>query len=169
MTLIVAPLSQVPAVLAGRRPSHVLTLLAPEGEDPPCGDVQHLVLRFNDITMAREGLAPPTAATVRAILDFGVSWRDAGTDAPLLVHCFAGVSRSTAAAYILACAFAGPGREDALAQALRTASPTATPNSLMIALADDILDRNGRMVAAIQALGRGAFTAEGLPFDLIFD
>lgn len=169
MGLIVCPLSQVPAVLAGRKPSHVLTLLGPEGDDPVCGDAQHLILRFNDITAPLEGYVPPTGATVRAILNFGATWRDAATTAPLLVHCFAGISRSTAAAYILACEFAGPGREETLARQLRAASPTATPNSLMIALADEMLGREGRMVTAIQALGRGAFTAEGVPFDLIFD
>jgi predicted protein tyrosine phosphatase len=147
----------------------VLTLLAPEGEHPLCGEARHLVLRFNDITYAMEGLTAPCAETVRAILDFGAEWNATAPRAPLLVHCFAGISRSTAAAYILACSFAGPGHETALAAKLRNASPTATPNTLMIALADEMLDRKGRMTAAIQAIDRGAFAAEGVPFDLIFD
>ncbi len=169
MALIVAPLSHVPAVLAGRKPSHVLTLLGPEAEGPVCGGVRHLSLRFNDITFPMEGLTPPTADTVRAILAFGDEWKLAATGAPLLVHCFAGISRSTAAAYILACAFSPPGREQGLARALRAASPSATPNGLMIAFADGMLAREGRMVTAVQALGRGVFSAEGVPFDLVFD
>lgn len=169
MALIVAPLSQVPAVLAGRKPSHVLTLLGPEAEDPICGDAHHRVLRFNDITAPLEGYIAPSAAVVRSILEFGGDWKAAATGAPLLVHCFAGISRSTAAAYILACSFAPPGQEQRLARKLRAASPIATPNSLMIALADEMLARDGRMVTAVQALGRGVFAAEGVPFDLVFD
>ena len=154
-------------MLAGRKPSHVLTLLGPGAEpDPICGDAHHLALRFNDITAPMAGHVAPSADTVRVILAFGERWRAAATGAPLLVHCFAGISRSTAAAYMLACAFSPRGREEALARALRTASPTATPNSLMVALADDLLDRRGRMIASVEALGRGVFAAEGAPFDL---
>jgi predicted protein tyrosine phosphatase len=170
MVLIVSPLSQVAAVLRARKPSHVLTLLAPEAEHPVCGDASHLVLRFNDISAAMNGLIAPSAEMVRKILDFGVAWSAVTPPrAPLLIHCFAGISRSTAAAYILACAFSGPGREGALAINLRKASPTATPNSLMIALADEMLGREGRMIRAIQIIDRGAFAAEGVPFDLRFD
>ncbi|MHB1206014.1 MAG: tyrosine phosphatase family protein [Rhodospirillaceae bacterium] len=169
MTLIVCPLSHVERVLRTRKPSHVITLLAPEGPHPSCGDARHLVLRFNDITMAAEGLVAPCPEIVREILDFGAAWSATTPRAPILVHCFAGISRSTAAAYILACAFAGPGRERALAANLRQASPTATPNNLMIALGDEMLGRAGRMTTAIQAIDRGAFAAEGVPFDLIFD
>lgn len=170
MALIVSPLSQVPAVLAGRKPSHVLTLLGPGAEpDPVCGDARHLILRFNDITSVMEGYTAPSVDTVQAILGFGTAWREAGGGAPLLVHCFAGISRSTAAAYILACAFSAPGQEEKIARGLRTASPTATPNSLMVALADDMLGRRGRMIASVDALGRGLFAAEGVPFDLVFE
>jgi predicted protein tyrosine phosphatase len=170
MVLIVSPLSQVATVLQTRKPSHVLTLLAPEGEHPACGEASHLVLRFNDITTAMNGLIAPSTDTVRDILDFGMTWSAlAPPRAPLLVHCFAGISRSTAAAYILACVFGGPGRESALAANLRGSSPTATPNSLMIALADEMLGRQGRMIKAVQAIDRGAFAAEGVSFDLKFD
>ena len=156
-------------ILAAVTLAAVITLLTPEGPHPSCGDARHLVLRFNDITMATDGLIAPCAETLRQILDFGAAWSAATPRAPILVHCFAGISRSTAGAYILACAFAGPGRESALAANLRQASPTATPNSLMIALADEMLGRAGRMTAAIAAINRGAFASEGLPFDLIFD
>lgn len=169
MALIVCPLSHVETVLQARRPSHVVTLLAPEGPHPFCGDARHLVLRFNDITMAADGLVAPCAEIVREILDFGAEWSATTPRSPILVHCFAGISRSTAAGYILACAFAGPGKENALAAQLRQASPTATPNSLMISLADEMLGREGCMITAIQAIDRGAFASEGLPFDLIFD
>jgi predicted protein tyrosine phosphatase len=97
------------------------------------------------------------------MLDFARAW---GGTAPLLAVCFAGVSRSTAAAYCIACLHAPPGAEAALAQTLRARAPTATPNALMVALADTLLGRDGRMRAAIAAIGRGAETAGGRPFVL---
>ncbi len=67
-----------------------------------------------------------------------------------------GISRSTASAFILACARTPAGKEAAVSYALRAASPCATPNRLMVALADDVLGRKGRLVQAIRAIGRGA-------------
>ena len=87
-------------------------------------------------------------------------------ESPLVLHCWAGISRSTAAAYIAACALAPDRDEAALALVLREASPSATPNARFIALADDILGRQGRMVDAIRAIGRGAEAMEGTPFML---
>jgi predicted protein tyrosine phosphatase len=83
-----------------------------------------------------------------------------------VIHCFAGVSRSTAAAYVAACALKPDGDEFAIAKALRAASPTASPNSRLVALADDALGRRGRMSEAIAAIGRGEACFEGTPFTL---
>ena len=85
---------------------------------------------------------------------------------PLLIHCFAGVSRSTAAAFIAACALSPTQSESAIAQAIRAASPTATPNARLVAAADRVLARSGRMRAAIEAIGRGAACETGVPFGL---
>ena len=52
------------------------------------------------------------------------------------------------------------------AAALRRASPYATPNARLVALADDLLARRGRMVDAVLSIGRGAETYEGEPFML---
>ena len=84
----------------------------------------------------------------------------------MLIHCFAGVSRSTAAAFIAVCALS-PGRdENEIAWAIRQASPTATPNARLVAVADAILDRSGRMTTAISAIGRGETCEVGVPFML---
>ncbi|TIX80640.1 MAG: protein tyrosine phosphatase, partial [Mesorhizobium sp.] len=88
---------------------------------------------------------------------------------PLVVHCYAGISRSTASAYIIAAALAPKRCEVELAETLRALSPTATPNPRLIAVADTLLDRNGRMIGAIQAIGRGADAFEGTPFELKID
>jgi predicted protein tyrosine phosphatase len=84
----------------------------------------------------------------------------------LVIHCHAGVSRSTAAAFIIACALAPSRRESEIADAIRQASHTATPNRRMVAIADAILKRNGRMSAAIERIGRGSDCYEGVPFVL---
>lgn len=100
---------------------------------------------------------------MRRLLAFARSWERAK---PLVVHCYAGVSRSPASAYIMAAALAPERSEVELARTLRFQSPTATPNPRLIAVADALLGRNGRMVAAIKAIGRGADAFEGTPFEL---
>lgn len=158
MRLIVGPERH-----AGRAPmaeADLLVLRSPAAEGAgPQSARRRLELRFNDIAEPRVGLTPPDAALVGEILAFG---RDAAT---LAVFCYAGVSRSTAAAYAVACQATAPGREAELAQALRSLSPAATPNPLMVALADAALARGGRMVAAIAAIGRGAEAFEGPLFE----
>ena len=105
----------------------------------------------------------PTLEMIAAILEFGEGWTG---QRALVVSCFAGISRSTAAAYGLACQKAAPGREVEVAVELRARSPSATPNPLVVALMDEILGRKKRMIAAIQGIGRGAEAFEGEPFDL---
>ena len=82
------------------------------------------------------------------------------------MHCYAGISRSTAGAYITALALNPALDEVWLAQTLRRNAPSATPNSRLVALGDDILGRKGRMVDAIKAIGRGEEAFEGTPFIL---
>jgi predicted protein tyrosine phosphatase len=105
----------------------------------------------------------PDAAHLDELLRFIHSWDRAE---PMLIHCYAGVSRSTAAAYIAACALAPERDEFAIARALRAASPTASPNAHLVALADDALGRSGRMKKAIAEIGRGRACSEGEPFTL---
>ncbi len=147
-----------------RRPAAAITLVSPEAEVPALPVGRRLVLRFHDIAGPADGLIPPDAALVGRLLDFARAWSP--EEGPLLIHCHAGVSRSTAAAYAVACDRAGPGREAALAAGLRGLSPSATPNRLLVALADDILGRRGDMSAAVAAIGRGAECFEGETFAL---
>jgi predicted protein tyrosine phosphatase len=81
----------------------------------------------------------------------------------MVMHCYAGVSRSTAAAFIALCALTHD-PEIAIARNLRRLSPSATPNRRLVALADDILSRQGRMVAAVDSIGRGADCFQGEVF-----
>jgi predicted protein tyrosine phosphatase len=126
----------------------------------------HLVLGVDDISVPMDGYVIPCDEHVRRLIDFARGW---DRRQPMVVHCYAGISRSTAGAYVAACAL-NPRREEwAIAHALRRASPTATPNTRIVALADRLLGRDGRMVAAIDAIGRGTMAYEGVPFRLDLD
>ncbi len=127
---------------------------------------RHLRLEFSDIAKATEGYALPEAEHLEELLRFARGW---DLRRPLLVHCYAGVSRSTAAAFVIACALRPDADEQAVAARLRTASPTATPNPRIVALADTMLRRSGRMIHAIEAIGRGVDCFEGVPFSLDLD
>jgi len=165
MRIIVAPLHEVDAALARWRPSHVVSLASPGAETATVAEpVASLRLTFHDIAEERPGLSPPVASDVARLLAFAGAWAEQGT--ALLVQCWAGVSRSTAAAYVVACALEGEGREADVARRLREAAPFATPNPLIVALADAQLGREGRMVEAVAAIGRGAETSMGRMFVL---
>jgi predicted protein tyrosine phosphatase len=160
--ILVTPLSAVPAVIRSRRPSHLVTLLSPEHMiDTPDGFPveRHLRLGVNDIVDAEAGDNPPARSHVRELLDFSRAWEG---DDPILVHCWAGVSRSMAATYAILCDRLGPGCELHAAQAIRNRAPHAYPNALMVQYADDLLDRHGRMVEAIKGIGAGVMVAEGV-------
>jgi predicted protein tyrosine phosphatase len=144
----------------------LLTLLSPGTEvdrPTPIRAERHLYLAVSDIVEPMEGHVLPDATHLDELLAFVRAWDRAE---PMLIHCFAGVSRSTAAAYIAACALAPERDELAIARALRAASRTASPNTHLVALADDALGRRGRMNEAIAEIGRGRACSEGEPFTL---
>jgi predicted protein tyrosine phosphatase len=90
-------------------------------------------------------------------------------EGPMVVHCWAGISRSTAAAFTALCAINPDASEQQIAASLRHASPTAYPNRLIVRLADATLGRQGRMVRAIESIGRGVVATEAVPFSLSAD
>jgi predicted protein tyrosine phosphatase len=146
--------------------AHVVTLLAPNTpHDAPKGIApdRHLKLYFHDIVAPMEGHTQPSAADADRLIRFLEEW---DRQDPMLIHCWAGISRSTAAAYTALCMLRPKADEEELAFELRNASPSATPNKLIVSLADDVLGRNGRMVKAIAKIGRGADAFEGAPFIL---
>ena len=77
------------------RPAHI----APEN---------HLVLAVDDITAPTEGYTAPGDEHVQRLIHFVGKWDRA---APMVVHCYAGISRSTAGAYVAACAL-NPARDE---------------------------------------------------------
>jgi predicted protein tyrosine phosphatase len=165
-SLHVCPLSRLPETVAATGASHVLTLInvGTPLERPAVIDAEnHAVIGVSDIAEARDGHVLPAEEHVARVLDFVRAWP---REKPLVIHCYAGISRSTAAAFIAACALAPERDEAAIADALRAASPSATPNPLFVAVADRMLGRDGRMVAAIARIGRGADAFEATPFCL---
>lgn len=124
---------------------------------------RHLFIGVSDITAPLEGHIMPGEEHVNRLLDFVQQWDRMH---PMVIHCWAGISRSTAAAFITTCALAPHRDEMRIARIIREASPSATPNPALVAAADRILKRQGRMVAAIQSIGRGADAYEGHPFHL---
>lgn len=147
---------------------HVISILGPETPHrrfDGVAHVDHLQMTFNDVAAAMGGMLTPAAADVEMLLQFVRRWERAS---PLLIHCWAGVSRSTAAAYIAQCALDPRADEFRLAQGLRDVSPSATPNRMMVAFGDELLGRDGRMVDGIAAIGRGedAFEGEAFKWDL---
>jgi predicted protein tyrosine phosphatase len=126
----------------------------------------HLLLDMDDITDHIEGYVAPAEEHVGDLLRFVRAWDRA---APLVVHCYAGISRSTAGAFVTACALNPQRDEAAIARALRDASPTAMPNIRIVSIADGLLGRDGRMIAAIGAMGPGIATYASEPFRLALD
>ncbi|NNF76902.1 MAG: protein tyrosine phosphatase [Rhizobiales bacterium] len=164
--IVVCPLHKVASVVEDHAPSHAISLLGDDHEMPTIPSLaagNHLKLSFNDISVPMDGYVAPGEADVKTLVNFIRGWE---RQAPLLIHCWAGVSRSTAAAYIAQCLLAPEEDELTLARNLRAASPSATPNKLMVIHADLLLGRGGRMADAVAAIGRGADAWEGNVFQL---
>ena len=127
---------------------------------------RHLKLRFHDIAEPIPGFLAPQVEHLEALITFGTTWNKAG---PLIIHCYAGVSRSTAAALTILCLY-NQGREEKAAQVLRERAPHAQPNQLMIAIADRLLRCDGRLVNAVNTFGPAQILGLGslvkLPADL---
>lgn len=119
----------------------------------------HLRLVMSDIDHPADGRIMPAAEHVRALLAFLPRWD--GREAPLLIHCRAGVSRSPAAAFIALCALNPAADEVNLARRLREAGRLTNPNRLLVALADAELRRGGRMVAAMEVFADAGRPEEG--------
>jgi predicted protein tyrosine phosphatase len=145
---------------------HVVTLLKdvhlvhrPDSIAP----TNHLILGMDDVAEPLDGYVAPADEHITKLMSFVSGWN---RTKPLVIHCYAGISRSTAGAFVAACAL-NPRRDElSIAEALRRASATATPNMRIVSLADQALGRRGRMTAAIEKIGRGVTAIEVEPFRL---
>src|ERR1700751_1839632 len=140
--------------------THVLSLLDPDCADPPAfaafAPHHRVALRFHDVIEPKPDRIPPSLRDVERLLALGRELIDA-PQGHLLIHCHAGVSRSTgAAALILAQAW--PDRPARVAfDAVTNIRPRAWPNMRILELGDGLLGRNGEIVAAVAAVFRRVF------------
>jgi predicted protein tyrosine phosphatase len=169
MSILVSTLSHVADLVARRQPGRVISALDPDGEFPVLGPRyagRHLRLAFHDAHAPALGVTPPSPRHITELLAFLDRW-DASES--LLVHCRAGIGRSTAIAYVSAC-YRNPGASELeIASALRRAAPLARPNETIVRLADAAMRREGRMASAIVETGRGLgwiLVNEGFPFEM---
>jgi predicted protein tyrosine phosphatase len=139
--------------------SHVLSILDPDWPVPPAfgtfGEHERLELRFNDVIEVDVPGVPPQPEHVDQLLAFG---RDLMAEPPpsahLLVHCHAGVSRSSASmALILAQALPGRSAREVFDEVLRI-RPNVWPNLRLIELGDPVLGRGGELIAGVREVYR---------------
>ena len=150
-SILITPFSAIDETVRRFRPSHLLTLMVEPFVPTPASirPDRHLRVSVHDVIEPADGILCPDLNHVAGLLDFARGWDRAS---PFLIHCWAGISRSTAAGYIVLCDLHGPGHERRIAQMLRFHAPYAQPNRLMIRHADQLLERKGRMIAAIGEL-----------------
>jgi predicted protein tyrosine phosphatase len=133
--------------------THVVSILDPAWPDPDdfahYGPHRRVVYRFDDVVEVGFGYTAPTRRDVAAILELGCELLDEPPE-QLLIHCHAGVSRSTAAAAILM-AQNNAGRERDVFEQLDRVRPRSWPNALMLRMADGLLQRDGALLAELRA------------------
>lgn len=160
----VCSLAALPATVEATGARHVLTVMANVNQvvrPASIIETNHLRIQMDDINEPADGFVAPSHAHVEQALTFIRKWDRA---APMVIHCYAGISRSTASAFMAVCALNPHRDEFSIARQMRAASPTAYPNRLIVTLADQVLGRNGRMVRALDSMGPGNMTIEGKPF-----
>ena len=165
----VCSLAALPETVRLTKASHVLTVMANvEQVARPVSvlPANHLKVSMDDITEEMDGFVAPSETHIDQVLNFVRGW-DRG--APLVVHCYAGISRSTASAFAAVCALNPHRDEIEIARQIRARSAIASPNRLIVSLADRALGREGRMLRALDEMGPGSMTVEGRPFQLDLD
>jgi predicted protein tyrosine phosphatase len=132
-----------------RDADRIISILGPGSPVPPelqDLDKPVLALRFDDVVQGEPGNVTPGDEHIRALIAFDA---EAAADERLVIHCAAGISRSTAALAILLCA-RHPDREDEIFAAIRAIRPKAWPNARMVEIADRLLDRRGALISALR-------------------
>ena len=128
---------------------HLISIGAP-GDPMPAGFKrcpQRIRLEFHDITQDTDFEFGPRVHHVEQVIDFARTIQhDQGT---MLVHCEAGISRSSAAAVTALSTWLGAGKEREAVERIYAAQPQAWPNSRFVELADELLERGGTLVGAV--------------------
>lgn len=137
--------------------THALSIIDPDEPDPSAfrryKNVRRLLIRCDDVVQPYAGFQPPSKEDVQKLLEFGATLPDEAHGGHLLIHCHAGISRSTAAAGIIM-AQHNPGKEREAFLHLLDMRPHAWPNTRIVTFADQLLDRQGAMMDGLVAFRR---------------
>lgn len=164
--IIVTPLSLIEETIRSEGPSHLLSLLGPDYMIPAhkaFDAPRHLRVSIHDIAAPALGQTEPAAIHAQSVLEFADSWDRVK---PMLIHCWAGISRSTASMFMILCKLNPQVSEVEILKRMRDLAPHISPNRLLTAHADDILGRGGRMVDALDAVGPAQVADIGFLFHL---
>ena len=133
----------------------VITAGPEKSEVSDWGHPNHLVVSFDDVTNDRYGDAP-TLEQVRGIVEWG-----ANQVGSILIHCHAGISRSTSCAWGIAIA-KGFDAKEALEELLeahpqdgRWGQRMFRPNSLIVSHLETIFGRKDLKTLVDKAIQRG--------------
>jgi predicted protein tyrosine phosphatase len=137
--------------------SHVLSILDPQWPVPDAfgsfGEHARLELRFHDIIEPTPGMVLPRREHVEQVLAFGRDLlAEPAGQANLLVHCHAGISRSTASMLLILAQALPDMKAQTLAAEVLRIRDKAWPNLLLIEMGDAMLGRDGAIVAAAHRL-----------------
>lgn len=152
MKIFVCAASKVSRLTSQVGATHILSLIDPGEKKPfmhPNFDKRNWrVFRFED-NLEEKDLHSPTREHVSLILKWG---RALPLDAIAIIHCTAGVSRSTAATLAVLVQFHGKDKIPECIEMLREVRPNAMPNPLITQFADDELDCGGKLFEAGEAM-----------------
>jgi predicted protein tyrosine phosphatase len=134
------------------RATHVVSLVDPELPDvhlPVIRSAEHIIARLRDqetpaFTESFPSIVKNLFETVRPAIE--------RSDIRVLVHCHAGVSRSTAFAYALAAYKMGKGRERDAFSAFMALVNKPWPNRRIVEILDQYLERDGAMLAELDQM-----------------
>ena len=156
MSLVyICNLEEMPRHVKTLAVSHLISIITPAHLPPTPPEVEpenHLQIGCHDIVAPYPDAIHPDETHIARIIAFARQW---DRRAPLLVHCWAGVSRSMATALTVGCIHSDAS-EIELTQRLRKVAPHAHPNSLIIEIADHLLGRDGALIAAVEDMGFGS-------------
>jgi len=155
----VCSLAALPETVKATGASHILTVMAKVDQvqrPQSVLEANHLKVQVDDITEHMDGFLAPNDSHIEQVLNFVRGW---DRSAPMVVHCYAGISRSTASAFAAVCMLNPHRDEISIARQIRAASPIASPNRLIVSLADKALGREGRMLRALDEMGPGSMKA----------
>ena len=146
----------------GASVTHVLSIIDTHEPRPSALDgyrnIEHELIRFDDIVAEYPGFEACTQRHIEKLLKFGERVH-ANPTGHVLVHCHAGISRSTAAAAILMSQFT-PGNEEEAFLKLLELCKHGWPNTRMVEFADRLLDRKGALMNGLLAYRRAMIAAK---------